>query len=142
MTEQAAAAPKLYGLLGVWLLTLESDGVPGLAARIGLEAKALTFAGLTPALLTCVACGQPLDDPCVFDPESGGGLHARCGGGKSVSAALLAQFDVWRRTPTRSLVDSEVRVRTEEMWLLSDFIRHHLGRALKTRGLLEDLAQM
>ncbi len=136
------AAPKLFGLLCVWLLILEGEEVVGTTARIALEAKALTFAGLTPSFLRCASCGQDLDDPAVFDPENGGGVHARCGGGRRIAAQTLAMFDQWRRTPLRELVDSPAAVGTEELWLVSDFIRHHLGRAIRTRGLLEDLAQM
>jgi len=136
------ATPKLFGLLGVWLLLLEGDITPGSPARIAFEAKALTFAGLTPSLVRCASCGDPLDDPAVFDPESGGGLHSRCGGGRRIATRTLAEFERWRRTPLRDLVDKNTPLRTEEVWVLSDFIRYQLGRALKTRALLEDLARM
>ena len=135
-------SPKLFGLLATWLLLLEGEGTPGSIVRIALEAKALTFAGLTPALQSCARCGQALDDPAVFDVDGGGGLHQRCGGGQAVRVQTLFAFDRWRRTPMRDLVDSDAPSPTEGMWLMSDFIRYQLGRAIRSRGLLEDLAQM
>jgi len=135
-------APKLFGLLATWLLLLEGPVTPAVPARIALEAKALTFAGLTPALGRCAACGQALDDPAVFDADAGGGMHQHCGAGRSISCGSLARFEAWRRTPMRELVDSDEQVATKEGWLLSDFIGHQLGRQLRSRGLLEDLARM
>jgi DNA repair protein RecO (recombination protein O) len=44
-------AHKLHGLLAAFLDRLETDPMPGDATRQALEAKALTFAGVAPALL-------------------------------------------------------------------------------------------
>jgi len=130
-------APRLFKLLVTWLDLLESEGPIGAASRIALESKALTFAGLSPALLTCPRCAFPLDDPAVFDPEAGGGLHLHCGSGRAVRADVLREIEDLRRTP---LADTAGRVADPTVrWLLSDFVRHHLGRDLRTRHLLEEL---
>ncbi|MEQ1503696.1 MAG: DNA repair protein RecO, partial [Myxococcota bacterium] len=60
LAPEGDAAPKLYGLLATWLLVLEGDVTPGDAARVALEGKALTFAGLAPALVRCARCDEPL----------------------------------------------------------------------------------
>ena len=73
--------PQLFGLLQVACLLIDGGPQPpGAMFRLALEAKALTFAGLTPALVRCVECATPLhtDGPWTFDPTRGGALHARC----------------------------------------------------------------
>jgi DNA repair protein RecO (recombination protein O) len=142
LAAEEEPSPRQYGLLLTWLLLLEGEVTPGPLVRVALEAKALTFAGFTPALTRCSRCGLALDDPCVFDPESGGGLHQRCGSGRVLPAETLRTIEALRRTPMRDLVDNPVEVPTQDRWLMSNFIRYQLGRGLKSRGLLEDLAQM
>jgi DNA repair protein RecO (recombination protein O) len=137
LAPEGAAAEKLYGLLAAWLDALEGDRAPDDAARIALEAKALTFAGLTPALVRCAVCGERVDDPAVFDPEAGGALHARCGGGRPVPAEQLVAFEAWRRVPTFDVVGQPVPPAVR--WLLSDFVQHQLGRALTSRAWLATL---
>ena len=130
-------APRLFGLLDTWLQLLEEEGTPGPASRVALEAKALTFAGLAPQLVICARCGEPLEDPAVFDPEAGGGVHARCGGGKSVPVRLLHAIEALRRTPTAQSIGYALA--PEGWWLLSDFTQHQLAKPLKSRPLLEGL---
>lgn len=132
-------APQLHKLLTVWLDGLEAEACPGVATRLALEAKALTFAGLAPALLRCAACGEPLDAPAVFDAESGGALHARCGGGRPVRPEDLRALEALRRTPLAGTPGLEAPAAVA--WLLSDFARHQLGHDLRSRRLLEDLAR-
>lgn len=133
----AALAPeghestKLYGLLCAWLDLLEGDRTPGTASRVALEAKALTFAGLLPSLVRCVSCGESLTDPASFDPDSGGGSHARCGAGRIIPVSLLHLIEALRRTP---LKESLLEPFDTEIWLLSDFVQHHIGRALAARA--------
>lgn len=137
LAPEGGPAEKLYRLLETWLDLLEGAERPGTASRIALEAKAATFAGLAPALVSCAACGERLDDPAVFDPESGGGLHARCGGGRPVATDALYGFEVLRRTPLAATVGMPAPAGPD--WLLSDFLQHQLGRALLSRALLEAL---
>jgi DNA repair protein RecO (recombination protein O) len=132
-------APKLFGLLAHWIGLLEGAATPGTAARIALEAKALSFAGLAPALRHCASCGAALDDPAVFDVEGGGGRHGRCGGGVSGPASTLADFEVLRRTPLADIVGRDDLEPGPFRWSLARMVEAHVGRALRSRGLLVDL---
>lgn len=129
-------APRLFRLLVTWLDLLEQDAAPGVASRVAMEAKALTFAGLGPRLDACARCEEPLEDPVVFDPEAGGGLHARCGGGAETDAATLALAERLRRTP---LAETPGLPAPAHPWLLSDFVRHQLGRDLRSRALVDEI---
>jgi DNA repair protein RecO (recombination protein O) len=130
-------APKLYGLLEAWLDLVEAEPGPSPASRVALEAKALTFAGLAPALVRCARCQAVLDDPAMFDAAAGGALHARCGGGAPVLAAACAAVDGLRRTPLAETPAAPLPPGFR--WLLSDFARWHLGHDLRSRGLLEEI---
>ncbi|MBX2800938.1 MAG: DNA repair protein RecO [Myxococcales bacterium] len=138
LAPEATPAPKLYRLLQVWLELLEGETPPTEASRLALEAKALTFAGLTPALVRCAVCSEDLDDPAVFDPEAGGALHARCGGGGHILAATAIELEALRRTPLADTPHHQVT--SSSPWVLSDFVQHHLGRGLNSRGMLETLS--
>lgn len=129
-------APRLHRLLRSWLATVEGDHEPGAAARQALEAKALTFAGLTPALVICPVCGVRLDDPCAFNNEAGGGVHARCAPGRAVHAADLMRLEGLRRTP---LADTAGVRPALPLYLLADFVEWHLGAGIKARPMLEEL---
>lgn len=131
-------AAKLHGLLAAFLERLEGDPPPGDATRQALEAKALTFAGVAPALVRCVRCQDPLGDPCVFDPDAGGALHARCGGGAPFDAASGARFEALRRTP---LAGSEAVGAATPSWMLADFARWHHYGAPKARSVLESIGR-
>jgi len=133
-------APKLHGLLAHWIDILEGDTTPGEGARLALEGKALTFAGLAPALRHCASCGAPLDDPAVFDVSGGGGRHSRCGGGVQGPASTLAQFERLRRTPLADIVGEPPFEAGPFRWSLSRMVEAHVGRALRSRSLLVDLA--
>lgn len=131
-------AVRLYTLLDVALLTLDAmEGPPGSLWRLGLEAKALTFAGLTPRLAACDVCGLALSDPAVFTPSSGGARHGHCGGGQEISLDLLNAVERARRTPLAELVDAECP--PGDRSLLLELFRWHTGRDLKSRGLVSDL---
>lgn len=139
LAREQYAEPRLYGLLEMTLLLLDAmTGPPTEAFRLGLEAKALTFAGLTPALTRCAVCGEALEDRMRFRPADGGAAHARCAsGGDAVSPAWLEAVEAARRTPLRELVDVELP--PGPVWALSDAVQAHLGRALKSRRVLASL---
>ena len=136
LAPEGGAAERLFLLLEAWLALLEGDADPSTASRFALEGKALTFAGLAPALSACAVCGAAISDPAVFDHEAGGAQHARCGGGRPVPATDLVQLDVLRRTPLADTPGMSVPA-SVGAWLLSDFAQHQLSRALKSRALLE-----
>jgi DNA repair protein RecO (recombination protein O) len=136
LAPEGGAAEKLFLLLEAWLALLEGDEEPGTASRFALEGKALTFAGLAPALSACAVCGAAISDPAVFDHEAGGAQHARCGGGRPLPATDLVQLDVLRRTPLAETPSLPVPASVGS-WLLSDFAQHQLARPLRARALLE-----
>ncbi len=136
LAPEGGRAEKLYGLLEVWLELLEREGPPpGVASRLALEAKALTFAGLTPALTRDARTGWPLRDAAAgFDAEAGGAI-LWAGRGVKVKRQWLEVLERLRHTPlaeTRDLGAPDRRAH----WLLADFAEHHLGRALKSRSML------
>jgi DNA repair protein RecO (recombination protein O) len=138
LAPEGGAAEKLFLLLESWLAVLEGESAPGVASRMALEAKALTFAGLAPSLAACAVCGAAIADPAVWDAESGGALHARCGGGRPIGASDVLVLEELRRTP---LAETTARAVPPSLppWLLSDFVQHQLGRALHSRALLESI---
>jgi DNA repair protein RecO (recombination protein O) len=137
LSPEGSSAEKLYQLLVSFLAALEADPRPDTASRIALEGKALTFAGLAPALVRCVTCGEPLTDPATFDPEAGGARHARCGAGRPVPVHGLACLEELRRTPLADTPDRPVP--GDVRWLLSDFVQYQLGRPLASRTWLASL---
>ena len=134
--------PQLFGLLQVACLLIDGGPQPpGAMFRLALEAKALTFAGLTPALVRCVECATPLhtDGPWTFDPTRGGALHARCdrSGGRPVSLPWLRTVEGGRRTPLKELIAAQAP--TGPSWLLAEVIEAHTEQQLRSRGVLVSL---
>lgn len=130
-------ANKLMRLLLAWLELLEGEGSPRSASRVALEAKALTFAGLSPRLVQCARCGDFASDPLMFDPDSGGVQHAHCGGGRPMSAEHAAAIEGLRRTP---LIDTAgLELPLEARFCLTDFAEYQLSRGLRSRALVAEL---
>jgi recombinational DNA repair protein (RecF pathway) len=137
LSDRGLESTRGVKLLEVWLACLEEDVAPDAASRLALEAKALTFAGLAPALVQCPVCGQPLVDDVRFDMDAGGGVHAWCGSGESVLASSLEVLERLRRTPLRETpgIDVPDTVR----WLLGRFIEYQVRAGLRSRGLVETM---
>ncbi len=131
------SAHKLTRLLVTWLALLEGEATPGDASRVALEAKALTFAGLAPALVRCAVCGDPLDGAPMFSAEAGGAVHPRCGGGEPVPLEALIAAEHLRRTPLAAT--PPLPSPPGPRFLLAEFVEHQLGRALKSRAVLASL---
>ena len=139
LAREEHAEPKLFGLLEVALTVLDaSTQMPGVFFRWGLEAKALTFAGLTPALTGCTACARELEEEACYSVQAGGLLHPECGSGRFVSRAWWEQVEAARRTPLAELVDQDSAERAGR-WVLYDHLEWHLGRGLRSRSMLAQL---
>ncbi len=131
--------PRLFGLLEVALLVLDAATVaPSDVWRWGLEAKALTFAGLTPRLGTCGVSGEPLAGRmAVYDLATGGVVLPEHGQGTPVPSAWAAQVEAARRTPLAELID--VPPEPGPVWQLYDHLRWHTQRDLRSKRMLVDL---
>lgn len=132
--------PRLFGLLdmaGVLLAAMTAP--PGGLFRLGVEAKALTFAGFQPALTRCATCDEPVEEPMVFLPAQGGAHHLRChpGEGAPVSLGWLAAVERARRTPLKELVDEPAPPGPAEA--LADAVESHLSGPLRSRRVLAAL---
>ncbi len=136
LAPEGGPAPRLHRLLEVWLDVLEGATPPGVSSRLALEAKALTFAGLAPALVLCARTGAPLPPRAGFDPSAGGAVAS---GGKAVPASELVTLEGLRRTPL-SETPTQRPPGASVHWVLADFIEYQLGRPLRSRPLLTDLA--
>ncbi|MSQ01181.1 MAG: DNA repair protein RecO [Myxococcales bacterium] len=138
LAREDHAEPKQFGLLDTWLVLLDAlHGDPDLSLVAALELKALTFAGVGPALDRCGACGGPVEAMMHLEPSGGGAVHARCGGGLLVAAPVLAELERLRRTPLRELVDATVDPLVVQV--AADLVRGHLGHELASRQLLVGL---
>ncbi len=136
--------PRLFGLLEMACLLIEvAEQSPAAMFRLALEAKALTFAGMTPGLRRCVACTAPLaagpGGPWAFAPSRGGALHDACDvdGGRPVSLRWLERVEAARRTPLKDLLD--VSVPAGPGWVLAETIEHYAGGPIRSRSVLASL---
>jgi DNA repair protein RecO (recombination protein O) len=133
--------PRLYGLLEMALLLLDATTrPPGAAFLAGIEAKALSFAGVAPVLDRCARCARPLEaGPVAWLPEAGGTVHRdELGAGElravTVDAPLLAELEAARRRPLRESL--ELALPGGPVRILADLAEHHLARPLQSRSLL------
>ncbi|MCB9762882.1 MAG: DNA repair protein RecO [Alphaproteobacteria bacterium] len=129
--------PRLFGLLDVALLVLDAaTGPTSPLMRMGLEAKALAFAGLRPSLDRCVRCVRPLEEgPIVYRVSAGGVMHESCGGGgEPLTPADARLLEEALRTPLADLVDRDPPGCSR--WVLFEHLCWHTGRTLKSRALL------
>lgn len=136
--------PRLFGLLDVALTVLDGiEAAPGPLFRLGLELKALTFAGLAPRLGACAVCGEALAEPApageglCWAVGAGGVVHRRCGGGEPVDLAYVGALEHARRTPLLELVDTPCP--PGPRWIIAEHLAWHTGRELRSRKVLGGL---
>jgi DNA repair protein RecO (recombination protein O) len=132
--------PKLFGLLDMACTLLNGvDTVPESGFRVGLEAKALTFAGLAPVLDRCAHCGQAPSDPMCLLHHTAVANHARCtpNSGGPVSVAWLQAAEACRREPLRENLHTDLP--PGPVWALAEAVEAHLGKALKSKKVLPSL---
>jgi DNA repair protein RecO (recombination protein O) len=132
--------PKLFGLLDMAATLI--DGCltpPSPVFRWGLEAKALSFAGLAPVLGRCARCeGAPVE-PMRLALARGGAVHLDCddAGGVPVDCSWLAVAETARRQPLKHSIDTPVP--EGPLWGIASAIEYHLGRGLRSRPVLATL---
>ena len=129
--------PKLYGLLDMAITVIDAlSGPVSPLFRLGLEAKALTFAGIAPRLNVCMTCG--LQPEGQMQLTTAGVHHYACSrDGEAVSTPWLAAVETARRTPLRESID--VPVPPGPQWALAELLEQHLGRRLRSRSILATL---
>ena len=142
LARENHSEPKLFGLLQVALLVLDgATEAPGTVFRWGLEAKALSFAGLTPGLRRCMVCDLPFGTEALrYSPSLGGVVHAHCGSGAVVDSRWCAQVESARMTPLADRVDEEPVA--GPAWALHDHLVWHVGHPLKSRTLLASIGEL
>jgi DNA repair protein RecO (recombination protein O) len=129
--------PKLYGLLDMAITLIDAlSGPASPMFRLGLEAKALTFAGVAPRLGRCMTCGLDADGDMRL--TASGVHHAACSrDGESVKASWLLAVEKARRTPLRESIDAPSP--SGPHWALAELLELHLGRRLRSRSILATL---
>jgi DNA repair protein RecO (recombination protein O) len=139
LAREHHAEPTMYGFLETTLLLLDAmDGPPASGFRLGLESKALTYAGLAPIFTRCVVCGEAVEPR--MELLVSGVRHVHCatedqGISLPVSGAWAAAAEQARRTPLRELVDHEAPA--GPLGGLAAVLEAHLGRPLGARALLD-----
>lgn len=130
--------PRLFGLLETALLLLDhADAPPRTAFAAALEAKALSFAGLTPRLDRCVACGRAPEPEMAWVPAGGGLFHRNCVPAEvappiPVAADFAAALERGRRAPLREVYDQDLPAGPADL-LASSLAAFH-GRPLRGRA--------
>ncbi len=142
--DEAVGFAEAFGLLRAFLDHLDVSGASG-AAKLLLELRLLTLAGLVPHLQHCAAChGSLPDGPVGFAATRGGSLCSACGGDAAslkVDRLTLGSLGRLLQTPAERFADIHLSPRTlqEGGALLADALRGHLPRALKSAEFLAGL---
>jgi DNA repair protein RecO (recombination protein O) len=139
LAREHHAEPRLYGLLETALLLLDATTAdPGDAFLAGLEAKALTFAGVGPVLDRCVACGRAPDPLMRF--VAGGLAHDGCAEDEGLVVTLdwARAVEAARRAPLQDSLDRTLPQGPRDA--LYRAIVAQLGRPLGSRAVLDALA--
>ena len=131
---------KLFLLLLSWLRVLEFDQNATPSCRVAFEAKALTFSGITPRLVSCVRCGGPLESSVCFTEAHGGAAHPRCATGVVISRRCIQQIETLRRTP---LTDTfTMPLESEGRGLMYGFFRYQTSRSLNGYTWMREVEEM
>lgn len=142
--DEAVGFAEAFGLLRAFLDHLDAAGASA-EARLLLELRLLTLAGIVPHLQHCSECHGPLPDgPVGFSAARGGSLCPACGGDAvALKADRLTLGSLGRllQTPAERFNDIRLSPRTlrEGGALLADALRGHLPRPLKSAEFLAGL---
>ncbi len=147
MTREGQVMPRVFEILLDFIRMLDSGHDPGVIIRF-FEIKLLSILGYLPYLEGCVVCKEAFDGQAVklfFSSEKGGAVCGRCSAGQSGlinmtagTAKLLSAAEkldggkLARLKPSAAFLDESER-------LLDDFIKHQIGRELKTKKFLSKL---
>ncbi len=135
--DESGVGVEAFQLLQAFLDHLDSEGY-SVEARLLMEIRMLSLAGYVPHLLHCAACFGPLPDgPVSFSASADGSLCPDCDHGREtlkVDRMTLGTFGRILQTPLTRFADFKLslRSRQEGRALLSDALRCHLHRPLKS----------
>jgi len=144
--DEAVGFAEAFGLLRAFLDHLDTAGASS-CAKLLLELRLLTLAGIVPHLQHCAACHGALPDGQVgFAAAHGGSLCPACGGEAAalkVDRLTLGSLGRLLQTPAERFADIHLSPRTlqEGQTLLADALRGHLPRALKSAEFLAGLGE-
>ena len=142
--DEAVGFAEAFGLLRAFLDHLDTEGA-SLEAKLLLELRLLTLAGIVPHLQHCAECHGPLPDgPVGFAAQRGGSLCPACGGDAAslrIDRLTLGSLGRLLHTPAERFADIRLSPRTlqEGSRLLADSLRGHLPRPLKSAEFLDTL---
>lgn len=147
MTREGIALPHVFRLLAGFLKALDAGAEPGALARF-FEVRLLSMLGYLPHLSGCVVCKSPVGaDIKRFSSERGGVVCAPCSAGLSglhaISPATAATLSLSMKLDTEKLTRLKVAPSfvEESEKLLYDFIRHQIGKELKTKKFLDKMRE-
>ena len=136
--EEVAGA---FTLLSTGLATLDSGPMDTAGLR-RYELALLDLVGLTPVFDACTGCGAQVSDGWHFDPDAGGICCSACAKGPWAEHLSLASLELLRRLRSGETIRAgrDTAAMAEARGLLSRVIDQHVGRPLKAREFLRQLA--
>ena len=152
MTREGMIQPAVYSLLLSFLNMLNAGADPGVTLRF-FEIKLLSVLGLMPHLDACVACRRPFggEDAVAakvsFSSEKGGIVCGQCARGSFANIPISAGSARFLCAAERLDADKLGRLKPDAAFvreagaMLDDFIRHQLGKELKTKIFLDKLKE-
>lgn len=150
MTREGLSAPAVLGLLLNFLKMLDEGGDSGVLLRF-FEIRLLFILGYLPHLTGCVICKDTFGEDnsggrVFFSSEKGGVVCNRCAPGAAVNLIPVSSGTVrFLTTASRLGTDKLDRLKPgssflmESAEILDDFIKHQIGKELKTKRFLAKL---
>lgn len=149
LTPEGLHIDGLFETTVCFLQFLQASDRPELTLRF-FEIKLLTLLGYMPHLSGCVGCDDDDDvtangQGIFFSAESGGLLCNPCGRGSSDATSLASGTAGFLSMASRLSIDKLPRLQPSAVFaregerVLSDFIRHRVGRELKTKKFMEKM---
>lgn len=139
--DEAVGFAEVFGLLRAFLGHLDAAGASS-EARLLMELRLLTLAGIVPHLQHCAECHGALPDgPVGFMASRGGSLCPGCGGeaaGLQIDRLTLGSLGRLQQTPVERFDNIRLTPRTlqEGAAILAEALRDYLPKPLKSAAFL------
>lgn len=145
LMREGEPQPELFRLAAFTLKVLERAPRDRVAQATTLFlVRAAALSGHLPDTSRCAACDGPIGgERALMSPSLGGAVHATCGAGeplaRSVTPAVLAALDDFRRRPAAEILGSAQSARTlkELRILLGNRLEHALERRFRAAAPME-----